>query len=131
MTEGTGIAGLAGALTKELARDVSRVCHDDSGQLLQSGTSKGKGSSWGVVCNLLGGLRGPSKRGEAAVAMEAAWTWAALEGEETLRLPVRAWRKSGMAGGEERAKKGRKPRQRGSSVRERKGSRIGRERRLR
>lgn len=46
----------------------------------------------GFVCNILGGLRGPSKRG--APAMEFAWAPEAPEAAP--RLLLRLWRYSGM-----------------------------------
>lgn len=55
MTEGAGIASLAGALAEELARDVGGVWSAIS---RVAGLRPVKGP--GRRCNALGGLRGPS-----------------------------------------------------------------------
>lgn len=79
MTERTGITSLTGTLTEELARNVGRIY--DS--VVSVGTTFGIQGLAGVVCNMeqprskatmgehnvLGGLRGPSKRGVFAIAL--------------------------------------------------------------
>jgi len=84
MTERTGITSLTSTLTKELARNVGRIY--DS--VVSVGTTFGIQGLAGVVCNMqqprseakrskatmgghnvLGGLRGPSKRGVLAIAL--------------------------------------------------------------
>lgn len=68
VTEWTGTAGLAGALAEELARDVARVWESWSARREQVAAGDRR-QHWGGLAvghNVLGGLRGPSKRGAAA-----------------------------------------------------------------
>jgi hypothetical protein len=113
MTEGTGISSLASTLTEELARDVGGIYGQGVSVDLYSiyerpriWVWRGKGrvqhaTTTAITQNILGGLRGPSKRAAFArgVACELPL------GLATLRLPLRAWRYSGMVymGGVERS----------------------------
>lgn len=98
MTEGTGISSLASTLTEELARDVGGIYGQGvSVDRPRIWVWRGKGrvqhaTTTTIAQNILGGLRGPSKR--AAVARGVACELPL--GLATLRLPLRAWRYSGM-----------------------------------
>lgn len=115
VAKGASVSCLAGALAEELARDVGCICDtralDQSAGLGscnmaqapidnrgptgvgQDRTGRERGGGTTVRAqDLLGGLRGPSKR-EAAGPGAIGWPGAPLGG--MFRLPLRAWRYSG------------------------------------
>jgi hypothetical protein len=81
MTERTGITSLTSTLTKELARDVGRIYNlvvlvgttfgiqGLAGGRVQHATTTQRSKATMDEHNVLGGLRGPSKRGVFAIAL--------------------------------------------------------------